>query len=175
MTWPLLQQFSTPLNVAVAPAQLVNGTVYLCGWYVGTGASKTLSFATFTVGTAGTGTSSGSYIGLYNSSQELISGSVSADIGSDLGSGPANLQFGAPQTLTGGSVYWVAVLVNLSGTVPTLYAVDHPVSDNNGFPGGNYHWCVYSTGGQTSLPSSVSGQVTETGALPFLCNGGDVM
>jgi len=72
------------------------------------------------VSTAGAGASTGSFVGLYNSSGTLLSGT--ADIGASLlATGPVSTALTTPQSLAAGSFVWVAFLVNLAVTQPLMF------------------------------------------------------
>lgn len=70
--------------------------------------------------TAGSGASTGSFVGLYSSAGTLLSGSAD-QAGPFTGSlGVITCPLTAPQALTAGTFVWAAVLSNLATTQPTL-------------------------------------------------------
>jgi len=139
---------------AAGSALAIAGTLYLLR--INARAPITVSNVWFYVTAGGTGASSGSYVGLYSSSGTLLSGS--SDIGSTLtSSGKQGGALTTPQTLTAGSFYWCAFLVNLASTQPTLArsAVASAGLPNIGLTAASYRMGVNGTG-LTSLPSSVT-------------------
>jgi hypothetical protein len=113
--------------------------------------------------TVGAGASTGSFNGLYNSSGTLLSGS--SDNGTAYTTlGPIETPLSAPQQILAGGLYWIAVLVNLATTQPTLRRSGGQESSgvmlaNVNLPAAQYRYAVNGTG-LTSLaaitPSSNS-------------------
>lgn len=118
---------------------------------------------------AGSGTSSGSFAGLYASTGSLIEGS--ADIGTSLtATGLATLALSSPQSLTSGTFVWAAVVVNLATTQPSLYRNGGSgtiTESNGGLTAATYRFAVNGTS-LSSLPSSITPTSnTGTGAYPI--------
>lgn len=109
----------------------------------------------FAVSTAGAGASTGSYVGLYNSSGTLLSGS--ADIGSDLTvNGTYHIALTTPQVLAAGTFVWVAFLCNLATTQPTLSGwASTQATANVNLSAANLRCAVNGTG-LTSLPATIA-------------------
>jgi hypothetical protein len=134
---------------------MIAGTVYLM---------KLTARSAFTVTniwlglqTAGSGTSTGCYVGLYSSTGSLLSGS--SDIAASLTgtTGPISNPLTTPQAVAAGSSVWVAVLCNLGTTQATLYksAGVAPGLGNVNLIAANYRFAVNGTL-QTSLPGSIT-------------------
>ena len=109
----------------------------------------------YIVTTVGVGTSTGSFVGVYNSAGSLLSGS--ADIGANLlATGNYSTPLTTPQTITSGFV-WIAVVTNLATTQPGLRAeattsfatVDLGLTVATARSASNVT-------GQTSLPASIT-------------------
>jgi hypothetical protein len=109
----------------------------------------------WTVAAAGSGTSSGSYIGLYNSSGSLLVSSSDVGVPYFTSSG-AHPIYVASQSLTAGTFVWVGILSNLSGTQPAFRvcsASDSSIPNLNLTPA-NYMAGITNSTGNTTLPSS---------------------
>ena len=112
-----------------------------------------MSVSTITVActAGGTGASTGSFVGLYSSSGTRLVTS------SDIGTVPVSISTHAisTQSLTAGTFVWVAIVVNLATTQPTLMrsAVPPGVIPNLNLSAATSRLGVAATA-QTSLPSS---------------------
>jgi len=99
--------------------QTVAGTLYLLKLPVR--ASFTCTSLSYIVSTGGSGASTGSFVGLYNSAGTLLSGS--ADIGANLAvAADYTTALTSAQALTAGTFVWAAMLTNLATTQPTFRA-----------------------------------------------------
>jgi hypothetical protein len=135
-------------------AQAVNGKLYLLKLQIRS--ALTLSNLVFAVGAAGSGASTGSFGGLYNSSGTLLTSS--ADIGAQLASaGWTTATLTTPQALTAGTFVWAAFLCNLAVSAPFL-----PVAwgantnlQNLNLTAATAQFASGATG-QTSLPASIT-------------------
>lgn len=122
----------------------------------------TISNLWFGITISGSGTSTGTFVGLYSSAGQLLTGS--ADVG-----GPGNGTFATPfesvkiplttpQLIPARSWVWAAMLINLGTTMPTLYRA---LSDSQftGFTDWNgvkaLRFTVAGTG-LTALPASIT-------------------
>jgi hypothetical protein len=105
-------------EIAVATTTLTAGTVYLRKITPRT--AMTLTDIWLCLTTAGSGTSTGSFVGLYSSAGTLLSGSADQASAFTGSTGGISCALSAPQALTPGSFYWVAVLSNLGTTQPTF-------------------------------------------------------
>lgn len=114
----------------------------------------TLSKLWFLIGGAASGSSTGSFAGLYSSSGSLLTGS--SDIGPGLTSqGPLPVTLTTPQNLAGGSFVWAALLANMSGGTPFMpqsWAANTALL-NLGLTPAAAQFASYGTG-QTALPAS---------------------
>lgn len=135
---------------AVAPVAGALYLVQLQAWQ-----NVTLNYLWVLVNSAGAGTSSGSYVGLYSSSGTRLA--ESADIGSHLtsGTGPQQLSLTSPATLTAGSFAWAAILVNLATTQPSLTTAGYTANACAGLTAANARF-AYNGLSLTSLPSSIT-------------------
>jgi hypothetical protein len=99
-------------------ALLSAGTLYLMKLPIRTATTITNVWASLT--TAGSGASTGSFVGVYSSAGVLLSGS--ADIAASLtgSTGGISNPLTTPQAIAAGSFVWLAILVNLAVTQPTL-------------------------------------------------------
>jgi hypothetical protein len=151
---------STPNGVL-----LIAGTVYLNKIPIHYPLTATNMWVSTT--SAGTGTSSGSYVGLYSSAGSLLA--YSADLGSNFYSGNHEIALGTAQALSTGFV-WAAVVVNQSTTQPSFrspFNYTGPVSPNVNLTAANFRIAVPGASGtsQTSLPASFTpSALTNTGA-----------
>jgi hypothetical protein len=101
---------------------------------------------------AASGTSTGSFTGLYSSSGTLLSGS--SDVGSLL-TNAAQLSLTTPQTLSAGSFGWAALLVN-TPTMPSVQAGIPAASlANAGLTASTARWATNGTG-LTALPGTIT-------------------
>lgn len=129
------------------------GTLYLLKVPIRT--AITWTYVWFVVTTQGSGSSTGSYVGLYNSSGTLLTGS--SDMGSSLtGNGLKQVALTTPQSLAAGAFVWVAILSNLASTQPSIlksasygYAVNANLS-------ASLARSVTNGTGLTSLPASIT-------------------
>ena len=139
---------------ATGTAITTAGTMYLVKLTPRT--SVTITNLWISIQTAGSGTSTGSFVGLYNSAGTLLSGS--ADIGTSLASaGALSTALTTPQAVTAGSFYWAAILTNLGTTQPTLREAVGPVGGSSNV---NLSAAVsrFASNGtlQTVLPSTIT-------------------
>jgi hypothetical protein len=96
---------------------LAAGTLYLVKLNIRY--ALTITYLWWQVSSAGTGTSAGSYTGLYSSSGALLTGS--ADLVTPMTTQEAaKCALTTPQALTAGQSVWAALLVNLQTTQPTM-------------------------------------------------------
>jgi hypothetical protein len=133
---------------------LTAGTVYLNR--VNIRVTQTYSTAWWLTSAAGTGASTGSFVGLYSSAGTLLTSS--SDIASKLTSTGAQSQnFTTPQSLTAGTFVWVALVVNLATTQPQLRcsAINVPATLNLNLTAANFRSATNGTG-QTSLPGPIT-------------------
>ena len=148
---------------------LIAGTLYLVKLPIRT--AMTISNLVVVVSTAGGGTSTTSFAGLYSPSGTLLTGS--SDVGTPLKSGgPATLPLTTPQALAAGSFVWGALLVNLGTTQPTLLKGGSITngSANIGLAATAYRWAVNGTLlSALPSPSITPASNTATGALTVWC------
>jgi len=132
----------------------------------------TISNLWWMVEAVGSGTSSGSYVGLY----ALTGGSPltgSADMGSLFTStGPIETALTTPQALTAGESVWAAIVFNLATTQPTLFKGIGNVAGaaNINQTVSNGRWVTAQGSGHTSLPSLTPSN-NVTGTATFWCGG----
>lgn len=112
----------------------------------------TLTTLWLAVGNAGSGATSGSFIGLYDSTGARLV--TSADFGASLTTAGAVGTTITSQALTAGAFYWVAFVVNLAVTQPGIRAATTATAAANaGLGTAALRYAVAATS-QTSLPSS---------------------
>jgi hypothetical protein len=136
-----------------ATVQPAAGTLYLVK--VPVRAPATFSNIWTVIGTAGVGTSTGSFIGLYSSAGTLLTGS--ADIGTLLTTGfvSRELPVTTPQAVTAGTFVWVGFVINMP-TMPFLRQLNNgTVVANVGLTAASYRFCTAGTG-LTALPGSIT-------------------
>lgn len=139
------------MSTSTAPTA---GTVYLVKLPVR--AAFTATNIWFVVSTAGSGSSTGSYVGLYSSAGTLLSGS--ADIGTQLTTSAVarEIALTTPQALTAGTFVWVAIVTNLASTQPTLRAANYgTVLPNVNLTAASYRIATNGTV-LTALPSTIT-------------------
>jgi hypothetical protein len=161
----LLTASGDPFAVSGSTAPAA-GTLYLVKLKIT--AAITISNLWFLVATAGSGTSTGSYAGLYSSSGTLLSGS--ADIGTSLTSSAAfSVALTTAQPLLAGSFVWAAVLVNMPG-MPALRngigSTGGPASLN--LTAAAARWASNGTG-FTALPGTITPASNNTGGPTYWC------
>ena len=142
-----------PLDGSGQPtATLVAGTVYIAKVFIR--AAFTWTNVNYVVATVGAGASSGSFVGLYNSSGTLLSSC--ADIGANLtATGAYSTPLTSAQALSAGTFVWVALVVNLATTQPQMRAeaTQSFVTANLGLTAATFRAATVATG-QTTLPAS---------------------
>lgn len=114
----------------------------------------TISTLTYICTTAGSGSSTGSFAGLYSSSGAKLTGS--ADVGTSFAAtGAIACPLTTPQVLSAGTFVWAALLINLGTTQPILSRVASSATiANAGLTAATYRWATNGTG--TSLPSAIT-------------------
>jgi Head domain of trimeric autotransporter adhesin len=145
---------SYDLNAAQQTQIMTAGTLYLIA--LSPQFATTFAALWWAMSATGTGTSSGSFSGLYSSSGALLTGS--ADIGANFvatSPTPVKCLLSQSQPITGNGFYWGALLVNLSGIQPTLYSGPNLAIGNLGCTPVNYQYCINGTG-LTTLPSQLT-------------------
>ena len=121
------------------------------------------------VTTIGSGTSTGSYVGLYNSAGSLLSASVD-QVTNFTTQGVFEAALVTPQVLAAGSVVYAAIMSNLSSTQPTLacFANASPLTANIGLAatGAALRASLAAATSTTTLPAVVPSTNAITNALP---------
>lgn len=152
----------------------VAGTLYLIKLTART--ALTISNLWFGISSNSSGSSTGSYAGLYSSSGTELTGS--SDVGALFNSGSsgssgswAECALTTPQAVTAGSFVWAALLLNIS-SMPSLY---QGPGGNTGFPSAGLavstaRWAVNGTS-LTSLPPSVTPASNSFIQRTFWCGG----
>lgn len=149
----LLAATST-LDGAALTVTPVAGTVYLLKCQVRQ--SFTWTTMNYVVTTAGSGASTGSFVGLYNSAGTLLTGS--ADIGANLAAGGTfATALTTPQALAAGTFVWATFVCNLATTQPALRAESTTSNGtvNLGLAASALRVATNGTA-QTSLPASIT-------------------
>lgn len=149
-TWP--RQLGTGGNQPAA------GSLYLSA--IGLTKGDVVTNLLCVIDGAGSGTSL-SKLALYDSSFNKLA--ATADQGSSWNSvGSKTIPLTAPYTVTETDIYYIAVLVNASVTIPYLWRVV-PNSANAPTPfsgGSGYLWVFDSSSGRTDFPSSFGGSAS---------------
>lgn len=130
------------------------GTLYLTKLPVRSAMTATSLW--FVIGAAGTGVSTGSFLGLYSSGGTLLAST--AEIGTQITTGfvARQIALGTAQTLTSGSFVWVALLTNLATAQPALRQLNNgTVLPNLGLTAATYRFCTAGTS-LTALPASIT-------------------
>lgn len=129
------------------------GTIYLQKLVIRK--ATTISSLSYLCSTAGVGSSTTSFAGLYDSSGNRLTGS--SDIGAGfLATGAVPCALTTPQPLLAGAVVYAAVVFNLATTQPTLWRMANTtVIANPGLSAASFRWATNGTG-QTSLPASLT-------------------
>jgi hypothetical protein len=154
--------------VTTATDTMIAGTIYLMKLTIRR--NMTISNIWILVNSAGSGTSTGSFAGLYSSAGTLLSGS--ADIAAKLtATGPQEIALTTPQALTAGTFVWVALVSNLSSTQPGLHGADASANQPNvNLTAATYRFATNGTG--TSLPGSITpASNSQTAALTMWAAG----
>ena len=145
------------MAAAGASAAMVGGSVYLGKMVVRR--DVTVSRVWFQTSVAGTGSSTGSYVGLYSQAGTRLAQSTDADATAAFKAtaGPQSVALDVPQALKAGTFVWAALVENLDGTQPSLttYAATIAARANLGLPPSQYRAASGGTG-QTTLPSSLT-------------------
>jgi hypothetical protein len=132
---------------------LTAGKLYLIKVPIRT--NVTVSTIWWTVATAGSGASTGSFVGLYSSSGTLLA--TSTDVAANLTTTGAHFWGVSSQSLTAGTFVWVAILSNLATTQPALRACsgsDASIANIN-LSATTYQAAANGTG-LSSLPASIT-------------------
>jgi hypothetical protein len=140
-----------PASASTAP---VAGTLYLVK--LPARAALTVTNIWFVISTAGSGSSTGSYIGLYSSTGTLLSGS--SDIGTQLTTSAVSREIAltTAQTLGAGAFAWIALLTNLASSQPTIRAQNYgTVLPNINLAAASYRIATNGTA-LTSLPPTIT-------------------
>jgi len=133
---------------------LIAGTIYLVKWQI-RNAIPTLSNIILFTASGGSGASTGSFCGIYNSAGTRIA--ISADCATQFQSGfvPITIPLLTPIALSGGFV-WVAFVSNLAVTQPQIgTSLGNGNVTNLGLTAANYAFCVNGTGA-TALPATIT-------------------
>lgn len=164
----LLIANSDPLG-AVLNNSPANGTLYLMKLVPRT--SFTLAHLWFILAGGGSGSSTGTFVGVYSAAGTRLTGS--SDIASQLGSGePAECALTTPQALTAGTFVWAALLVNMPSS-PTLYrGLNDGDNVNVGLTAATARFATNGTG-LTALPSSITPASNSTGTSDTWWVGGN--
>jgi hypothetical protein len=118
--------------------------------------------------TAATGqTANQNFVGIYNSAGTLLGSSAAGSLDGKLTTGNVVTQPLAAPVSLGPGFYWIAVLVNSSGTAVLLAeAANNATNGNTGLTAATYRWATNGTG--TTLPSTITPSSNSlTGAIPF--------
>lgn len=146
------------------------GTLYLMR--VNIRVSFTWTNVWFAVQAAGSGASTGSFVGLYSSAGSLLSGS--ADIAASLtATGVKSVALTTPQSVSTGTFVWVAFLANLATTQPTLQRSTNNVNvPNVGLSAALARFTTNGTG-LTSLPASITPSSNSLVSTSTFCVAGN--
>jgi hypothetical protein len=150
----------TTANVAVA------GTLYLIKLRART--AMTLSSLWFLMAVAGSGTSTGSFAGVYSLTGSRLTGS--ADIAAGFqATAPPQCALSSPQPLAAGTDVWAAVLLNMPVMPQLRSGVGNTGSPVNvGLIPATARWATNGTG-LSALPSSFTPSANNTTGLTFWC------
>jgi hypothetical protein len=148
----LLVANGEPDGDAVNSSALAAGTLYLSKLSIRN--PVLISDLWFGLATAGTGTSTGSFAGLYSSSGALLSGS--SDIASQLTgtAGGIEIPLTTPQLITSGFV-WAAIMSNLSSSQPLLSRGQGGSLPNLNLTAANFRFAINGTL-LSALPASIT-------------------
>lgn len=116
-----LLDFNMPdTSVAASTSILIAGTQYLNKFTIRTAVTITnLAFIVSIIG-SNTGGSTGTFVGLYNSSGTLLSGSSDCAATLSGSTGLVTVPLTTPQPVAAGSFVWACIMTNLGTTQPTL-------------------------------------------------------
>lgn len=134
-------------------------------------APTTITNLIYVMTVLGSGTSTGTFVGLYSSAGTRLT--TSSDLATSFNAsgtvGAVTCPVTTPQSFTAGQFCWAAIVTNLSVTQPTLARqVNVATEANAGLTAANFRWCVNGSG-QTSLPTSITPSSNST-ASPFNAN-----
>jgi hypothetical protein len=149
----LLASTAPPELATSASGAMTAGNVYIVKIPIRLGLTATTMW--YRVSNAGSGASSGSFVGLYSSSGSLLSST--ADVGANLiATGVYSTALGSPQALTAGTFIWVALVQNLATTQAQLNSFGGASSTlmNVNLTRAFFRAGQLSATGQTSLPAS---------------------
>lgn len=163
-----LLAWSYDLDAAFNAVTLIAGTIYLTKIPIRYNLTATNLW--WQTGSAGSGVSSGSFVGLYNSSGTLLTGS--ADLGASIYAGNHETALTTPQALTAGTFVWAAILVNQASTQPAvacMFNFPSSAKQNLNLTPATFR-CAVPAGGTTQtalLGSFTPSSNTNTGAAPL--------
>jgi hypothetical protein len=154
------------IDAAGSGFQLIAGTVYLSKIPIRT--ALTATYLWFSTTAAGTGTSTGSYVGLYNSGGTLLTGS--SDLGAGITAANHQVTLTTPQALSAGTFVWASIVTNQATAQPAVrstYTYSGAITQNLNLTAANYRIAVNGVS-QTSLPGTITpASNTNTGANPL--------
>jgi len=145
-------------------AAMAANVLYLCKVMIRQ--AMTAGHTTVGVEAAGSGTSSGTYTGVYSSSGVLLSGSsdISADLAADT---VPLLPLTSAVALAAGTFVWVALVADYATTQPSLWrngGASTVAASNAGLTAATLRYAVNGT----TLASTITpASNTQTGAFPF--------
>lgn len=150
--------------IAANTGLMIAGTVYLMRVNIRAAITATNIIVGLT--TSGSGASTGTFVGVYNSSGTLLSGSSDQATPLTAAAGTKTMALTTPQALSAGTFVWAAIVSNLATTQPTLgRAAPNVVLANMNLANASFRSAVNGTG-QTSLPGSITPSAN-TGAGSF--------
>lgn len=144
-----------PLPAISTQAALTAGRLYLAKLNIRR--ACTISNLWLIVESAGSGASTGSFVGLYSQAGAKLTGS--ADIASGFTSFGAQYALTTPQAVAAGSFVWAAVLSNLASTQPSLAtgfeSTSNAFATNINLPAAAYNFADNGTS-LTALPATIT-------------------
>lgn len=150
----LLAANGDPWLSAVSTQGTTAGSVYLIK--IPIRAAITATNVVLGMATAGSGASTGTFAGLYNSAGTLLSGSADLAAVFTGATGGVTCPLTTPQALTGGTFVWAAVLTNLATTQPSLIRGSTNSAFSNAFlTAASFRFAINGTV-QTALPASIT-------------------
>jgi len=133
-------------------------------------ASGTITNLVFGLGASGSGSSTGTFVGVYSSTGSLLSGS--SDVGTLFTAAAPSVvtaPITTPQAVTAGQFVWAALLSNLGTTQPSLFRLGQTGSVtllNLGLTATGYRFCTNGTGTALGTQLTVASN-TPTSAFTF--------
>lgn len=129
------------------------GSVYLMRLFIRS--AITATNIVLGLNTAGSGASTGSFVGLYNNAGTLLSGSADQAANFTGATGGIICPLTTPQALAAGTTVWAAALSNLATTQPSFWRANTAAFSNTNLAAAAFRFAINGTA-LSALPASIT-------------------